>query len=155
LSSKFRIKRDYYAGALMVLIGVGAVAEASRYKFGTLSHMQPGFFPILVGVALAFIGILIAGTAALSEDEEGDDRIFLVPPEWRGWACILAGPIMFIIFGKFLGLAPATFACVFVSALGDRTATWKSSLFLALAVTVFGVGLFSFVLKIPFPVWRW
>ena len=52
-------------------------------------------------------------------------------------------------------MAPATFACVFVSALGDRTATLKSSLVLAAGVTVFGVLLFSYLLKVPFPIFRW
>jgi hypothetical protein len=39
--------------------------------------------------------------------------------------------------------------------LGDRSATWKSALALALAVTVFGVGLFSYLLQVPMPVLEW
>ena len=46
---------------------------------------------------------------------------------------------LFIVFGSVAGMAPATFACVFVSALGDRDSTWKSALILAVLVTVFGV----------------
>ncbi|MEJ0072041.1 MAG: hypothetical protein WDO24_28685 [Pseudomonadota bacterium] len=61
---------------------------------------------------------------------------------------------MFVVFGQH-GLAPGSFACVFVSALGDRTATWKSSLVLAVAVTTFGVILFCYVLQIPMPVFSW
>ncbi len=76
-------------------------------------------------------------------------------PEWRGWGCIIAGPLLFILFGHYAGLAPAIFACVFVSALGDRTATLKELLILATGVTVFGAGLFSYVLKVPFPLFRW
>ena len=44
-------------------------------------------------------------------------------------------------------------AC-FVPALGDRTATLKGSAILAAGVTFFGVLLFSYVLKIPFPMFR-
>jgi hypothetical protein len=51
-------------------------------------------------------------------------------------------------------MAPATFACVFISARGDKTATWKSSFLLALGVTFFGCLLFSYVLKVPFPLFR-
>ena len=57
--------------------------------------------------------------------------------------------------GEFFGLVPATFSCVFVSALGDRTATLKGTTYLAAGVTFFGVLLFSYVLKIPFPMFRW
>ncbi len=63
--------------------------------------------------------------------------------------------MLFIVFGELLGMAPATFVCVFVSALGDRTATLKSSAVLALGVTFFGVLLFHYVLQLPFPIFRW
>jgi hypothetical protein len=51
-------------------------------------------------------------------------------------------------------MIPAVFACVFVCALGDKTATYKSSLVLASCVTVFGVLLFHYLLNIPFPLLR-
>ena len=74
---------------------------------------------------------------------------------FAGWACILAGPLAFILFGSYFGLIPGTFACVFVSALGDREATIKSSAILAAVITVFGVGLFSYLLQIPMPLLAW
>ena len=39
--------------------------------------------------------------------------------------------------------------------LGDRSATLKGSLILAVAMTVFSVLLFSYVLHVPFPPLRW
>ena len=59
------------------------------------------------------------------------------------------------MFGTIGGMAPATFACVFVAALGDRDANWKSALILAALVTAFGVGLFHYLLQIPMPVLEW
>jgi len=52
-------------------------------------------------------------------------------------------------------LIPATFACVFVSALGDKDITLKSALVLGVAVTIFGVALFSYLLQVSMPMWRW
>ena len=75
MSGKFAWKRDYYAGALMVLLGVGAAVTGSGYKFGTLARMGPGFMPVVLGVVLAFIGILIAITALGSS--EPDETRFL------------------------------------------------------------------------------
>ena len=49
-----------------------------------------------------------------------DEQILPDNPQWYAWACIIAGPVLFIICGEYGGLIPATFACVFVSALGDR-----------------------------------
>jgi hypothetical protein len=153
LNGPLKLKRDYYAGGLMLLLGVGAAVTGSGYKFGTLARMGPGFMPVVLGVVLAFLGILIAGTALGSS--EPDDKKFLPDnPQWFGWLCILGGPVLFIILGQYGGMIPAIFACVFVCALGDNTATYKSSAVLATGVTVFGVLLFHYLLSIPFPLVR-
>jgi hypothetical protein len=146
-------KREFYAGTLMILLGCGAVVAARENPYGTLMHMGPGFFPTILGVILMLLGILIA-IPAVATLRDGPDRILPEHPEWWGWFCILAGPVLFMILGEYGGMAPATFACVFVSALGDRDATWKTSFLLALGITVFGCALFSFVLHVPFPIIR-
>jgi len=76
-------------------------------------------------------------------------------PDWRGWLCIIAGGALFIVFAWLTGLAPAIFACVFVAALGDRTASLRGSLVLALGMTVFGTVLFGYLLRISMPLWHW
>lgn len=153
MNRRITLKRDYYAGGLMLLIGAGAVVTGIGYKFGSLAKMGPGFLPVMLGIVLAFLGILIAGTALASS--ESDDKKFLPDkPQWFGWLCILGGPVLFIILGEYGGMIPAIFACVFVCALGDKTATYKSSAILAAGVTVFGVLLFHYLLSISFPLLR-
>ncbi len=147
-------KRDFYAGVLMTLLGAGVTFNSTTYNLGTLMHMGPGMFPFILGIVLTFLGLMIFSTALATPLGE-DESILPKNKEWRGWSCILAGPILFIVFGEFLGMVPATFACVFVSALGDREATLKNSFLLAAGVTFFGVLLFSYVLQIPFPMFRW
>ena len=149
-------KRDFYAGGLMLLIGLGVALKGLTYRGGTLMHMGPGFLPTALGVILALLGVAIALAASTqAETDDRDQRILPEHPQWWGWLCILAGPVLFIVFGRYFGLIPGTFACVFVSALGDRTASLKSSLILAIVVTAFGVGLFSYFLQIPMPVLTW
>jgi hypothetical protein len=149
----FRLKRDYYAGALMILIGLVAAQDARNYAIGTLRHMGPGYFPVALGVILIFLGILIAGTASTGAAADQAPPPFRV--EWRGWFCVIAGPILFIFFATFGGLLPATFACVFVSAFGDRDTTLKGATILAACTTVFGIVLFSYFLQIPMPIIKW
>ena len=138
----------------MMLIGLGASLEGLTYKLGTLTHMGPGFFPVALGVILVVLGMLIAATAVAGRPA-GDQGTLSKRSEWWGWFCIIAGPILFIILGLYGGMVPAAFACVFVTALGDRTATLKGSLTLAAAVTAFAVLLFYYLLRIPFPLFRW
>jgi putative Ca2+/H+ antiporter (TMEM165/GDT1 family) len=147
-------KKDFYAGGLLILFGLGAALKAPDYGAGTLMHMGPGFMPTALGVILVVLGVIIAG-AALSSPPDEHDRILPAHPQWFAWGCILAGPFLFVVVGSYLGMLPGTFACVFVSALGDRTQTWKSALVLASVVSVFGVGLFSYLLEVPMPVLTW
>lgn len=147
-------KRDFYAGGIMTLLGAAVTLDSMTYSLGTLTHMGPGMFPLMLGVTLTFIGVLILGTAMVTPLTD-NENILPKDREWFAWGCILAGPIAFIILGEFFGLVPATFACVLIPALGDRTATLKGSLMLAAGVTFFGVLLFVYILKIPFPMFRW
>ena len=148
------LKKDFYAGLFMVLLGAGVTLNSTTYRLGTLAHMGPGMFPFMLGILMTFIGVLIFIAGLVTPLEDGE-RILPDSMEWRGWICILAGPLMFILFGEFFGMAAATFMCVFVSALGDRTATLKGSVILAAGVTIVGGFLFSYVLKVPFPLFRW
>lgn len=153
MSAQFKMKRDYYAGGLMMLIGLGAAVEGSNYHVGTLVRMGPGFFPVALGVILVVMGMLIAG-ASLASAEGGDERILPEHPQWFGWLCIIGGPLMFMILGVYGGMIPAVFACVFICALGDRTTSLKAVFFLSAGVTFFGVILFYYLLKVPFPLLR-
>jgi len=148
------LKKDFYAGLAMVLLGGAVTLNSSTYNLGTFMHMGPGMFPFMLGILMTFVGVLIFITGLMTPLEEGE-RILPESMEWRGWACILAGPLMFILFGQFFGMVAGTFMCVFVSALGDRTATLKGSAVLAACITVAGAFLFSYVLKVPFPLFRW
>jgi hypothetical protein len=146
----FSHRRDYYAGALMVLVGGGAAYIGSHYRMGSLTSMGPGYFPTILGFVLAIIGIIIAGSAAFTAPAATAETP-APRPDWRGWLCITAAALLFIGLARYAGLVAATFACVFVAALGDRENGWKESALLAAGVTVFGVGLFSFVLHVQIP----
>jgi hypothetical protein len=149
-------KRDFYAGGLMILLGLGITLKGTSYRAGTLMHMGPGFMPTALGIILVLVGIAIAA-AALSPAAGGEHEESILPesPQWWAWSCILLSPVFFIFFGRYFGMAPGTFACVFIAALGDRGATWLSTFVLSAVVTVFGVSLFSYFLQVPMPIFTW
>lgn len=151
-------RRDYYSGALMSLIGVGAAYIGSTYQVGTLTRMGPGYFPLVLGVILTFLGILIAMSARQGGEAPAGliESLHTVPahPDWRGWACIIGSVLAFIVLAEHAGLVPATFACVFIGATGDRTSTVKASAALAAGITVFALVLFAYVLHVQIPIVR-
>ncbi len=148
-------KRDFYAGGLMVLLGLGVALKGSSYRAGTLMHMGPGFLPTALGVLLVMLGIAIAIAGLSPSANEEDQNILPEQPQWWAWFCILMSPVCFIAFGHYFGMIPATFSCVFVAALGDKNATWLGTFILAAVVTTFGVALFSYFLQVPMPILTW
>lgn len=152
--AEFATKRDFWAGVVMMLLGLFFAIDGPSYRTGTLFHMGPGFMPTALGVILTLLGLAISATAFAPSDEP-EEPFMPAHPQWRGWFCILAGPALFILFGSYFGLAPATFACVFMSALGDNSTTFKRALGLSVVVTVFGVAVFVYGLGVPIPVLAW
>jgi putative Ca2+/H+ antiporter (TMEM165/GDT1 family) len=146
-------RREAWAAGTMIVLGLGAIAQAATYSLGTLARMGPGMFPAILGALLVMLGLIIARMAVAPAAE--DDAEDLPPPEWRGWGCIIGGLLTFIVAGKDGGLVPATFALVFISALGDRQHTPRSAALLAAGVTVLGVAVFSWALQLQFPLFRW
>lgn len=150
----------------MLLLGLGIALKGATYRTGTLMHMGPGFMPTSLGVLLVILGIAIAVAGVSSSpaaeapgepsaDHGHSESILPENPQWWGWLCILLSPVFFIFFGRNFGMAPGTFACVAIAACGDKDANWKSTIILSTVVTVFGVGLFSYFLQVPMPIFTW
>ncbi len=135
----------------MTLIGLAALGGGLKYRVGTLERMGPGFFPAAVGAVLALVGVAIVLTAAPASGGSGER----VRPEWRGWGGIVGGILAFIVLGAHGGLVPATFAIVFVSALGDRRNTPGQAFWLALAMVAIGVVVFKWALHLGLPLFAW
>ena len=132
----------------MTVLGLGAAFQGSTYNIGSLSRMGPGYFPTVLGIILTLIGLAIAVTARFTHYEGEED---VLPPEWRGWICICASVIAFVVFGEYGGLVPATFSIVFIAALGDRMNTVKGAAILALSVVVVAIVVFWWALQMQLP----
>ena len=149
--SGFARHREHYAGLLIAAVGAGAIYEGAQYGIGTLTDMGSGFFPVMLGVGMIVMGALMAVTRPAVGDGHGHG---LQAPNWRGAAAIVAAVALFILLANRAGLAPATFCCVFVGALGTKGTRLVEAALLAAAVTVFGVVLFRYGLQIQFPILR-
>ena len=150
------MKRDYYAGAIMCAIAAFMGFNALGYNIGTIRNIGPGLFPFALSVVLFAVGLLIALNAGeavadgLDHFDEGASKY----PDIKGGIAIVAGMLAFVVLTQTLGIVAGTFACVFVSAIGAKDATWLGSLVLALVVTVFGIAVFIFLLKLNLPLFQ-
>jgi Tripartite tricarboxylate transporter TctB family len=153
-----QFKKDYYGGALLVVVGLAAVYAGVGYRVGELAHMGPGFFPVALGGLLALTGLLIALSARGEKPASTEAVSHGHPtgmPDMRGGICIIAGILSFLLLGEYGGLLPATFAIVFISALGDRDNTLTEALLLALAMCFIAVVVFWWALSLQLPLFQW
>ncbi len=146
-----RLNKDRVSAVLLFVLGIAVAGAGLTYRMGSLTRMGAGFIPVVLGVVLALVGVAIGITA-----DPGDfGTAETMPLEWRGWLCVLGGILAFSVLGKYGGLIPATFVSVFVAALGDRGNSLRDATLLALGITVVGVLIFIYGLKMTFPLFTW
>ena len=151
LSTLRRLNKDRVSAGILVVLGVAITGAGLTYRMGTLTRMGAGFIPVVLGTLLAMVGVAIGVTA-----EPGDfGTAQSMPMEWRGWLCVLGGILAFALLGVYGGMVPATFFSVLIAALGDRANSLRDALLLALAITVTGVLIFVYGLKMTFPLFTW
>jgi uncharacterized membrane protein len=140
-----RNNRDFIAGLLFVVLGGLAIALARDYPFGTTMRMGPGYFPTVLGAILLLFGVYVLARGLRSGDK--------VKGEW-GWKPLALITVSIVLFGFLLdraGLIPATIATLFVAAAAGREFRGKEVILLAVVMTAFSVAIFSWGLKLPYP----
>jgi putative tricarboxylic transport membrane protein len=156
---KVRGPRDFYGG--LVLIGLAIIAiVASGDLPGTHGFaFGPGTAPRLFAGLLAIVGALVA-LSGLLVDGPPIERYAVRGPAWVLLAILaFAGMIRGVSIGPVtippLGLVPSTFAAFLVSIFGSTEMRWVESLIAAVVMTAFCVGLFVYLLQLPFQLWPW
>lgn len=138
--------KDFWTGVIFMAFGAAAVWLARAYPFGTGVKMGPGYFPTVLGVLLAGVGLLVVlrglfrtGTAvgAFAYRE-----IFLV----------LLGTVLFGLLLRGAGLIVAVLLLVGVSAHASRKFRWGQTLALGAGMAAFCVLVFVKALGMPIAV---
>jgi hypothetical protein len=140
-----RNNRDFIAGLLFIVLGGLAVVLARDYPFGTTMRMGPGYFPTVLGGILLLFGVYVLARGVRSGDK--------VKGEW-GWKPLALIALSIVLFGVLLdrvGMVPATVVTLIVAAAAGREFRWKEVILLAVVMTVFSVAVFSYGLKLPYP----
>jgi hypothetical protein len=156
-----KLTKDRLGGALLLAAGAAAVLAGSGYGLGTLRQMGSGFYPVVLGVLLALIGVVLLATATRAPDAPlataPAETAHLSGPvaQWRGWLCILGGALSFVVLGQHGGLVPASFVAVFVAALGDRNNGMRDAALLAALMTLLGIVVFHYGLHLLLPLFQW
>jgi hypothetical protein len=138
--------KDFLAGLIFLAFGLAAMFIADRdYPMGSLRHMGPGNFPAALGVVLALFGIFLAARGVAWTNKEKPASW-----DWRPVSCIVASMVAFGFLLPRFGLVGALLAMFLISSLGGREFRWREVLVLTVVMTAFAIGVFVYLLKLPF-----
>lgn len=139
--------KDFLAGFIFFAFGWAAMVVADNdYPMGSLTRMGPGNFPAGLGVVLGLFGIYLMARGAGWRAKTATP----VAWEWRPVSCIVASMLAFGFLVPRLGLVPALAAMFFIAALGGHEFRLREVLVVTLVMTALAVGVFVYLLKLPF-----
>jgi len=159
---RIRNQKDSFSGLLFMLVGLAFAWGASQYRIGISASMGPGYFPLMLGLMLALLGVAIVLRAlAWRAPPDAAD-----PGKVGAWA---VKPLFFIIaanllFGLLLGGLPrfglpamglvlAIYGLTVVAGMAGERFSLKESLLLATVLALGSYLAFVLLLKLQFVVW--
>lgn len=133
----------------LFLIGAAVSIGAFSYEVGALRRMGPGYFPLLLGIALC----LLSGLVLFEDRGSRDQSAYVSSHVWlrHGRALLfpLGGILLFAALIKAAGFLPAVFACTLLAGFADRTNRPVPLVLIAVVVAIFAATVFVFGLGIP------
>jgi uncharacterized protein YybS (DUF2232 family) len=144
---KNRDTRDLIGGILLIAIGVFAVLHSRQYEFGELQRMGPGYFPTVLGILLAVLGLLVAVPALFREGTS-------IKIEFKSLIWVMVSILIFAALLDHLGMIITSALAVTASSMASDI-QWKARLILSGCVAAITYLIFSFGLGMVIPVWPW
>ena len=147
LPFRIRSQRDFWSG--IVLIGLAALALYATYDLAGMrgSRLGPGTAPRLFASILGLLGFVIIVTSVY-RGEPGFPRYRV-----RGPLFVTASILLFAALIEPLGLVFTSFIVFTFAAASSSETRWAETTAAGIALTVFCVVLFVYLLKLPFPLW--
>lgn len=139
--------KDLLAGLIFIGFGLAFGYATLSYEIGTALRMGPGYFPLVLSGIMVLLGVVITVQSFAS----GPDATPLGRVPWLGLVLIMGGLVFFGLTVRGLGLAPALFVTVFMSAFAsERTGVVGAFIIAALLVAV-SMAIFVWALGLPLP----
>lgn len=144
---RFRCLQDYAGGVFLIVLAVIGVAGTASLNFKTSTGVGPGMMPRATGLIIIALGLIMI-INALYQRGEGLDRWSI-----RGIVFVLGSAMVFGWTIRSMGLIVAGPLAVIISAMADRDTKWLEVIVFSILMTVACIGLFSYALKLPIPIW--
>lgn len=155
---RIKSQKDFWSGLMFTAAGIAFGWGATNYTIGEGARMGPGYFPLMLGILLAIIGVFIIFEALVVETEDGEK---IGKFAWKPLFYIIASNVIFGILLAGLpkigipamGLIVAIYALTFVAAMAGEEFKAKEIFGLATVLAIMSYVAFIVLLKLQFPVW--
>ena len=151
-------QKDFFSGLMFMGVGAAFAWGATTYNVGAGARMGPGYFPLVLGVLMAILGIAVTFKSLVIETEGGDK---IGKWAWKPLVYIIAANLLFGIFLGGLpsiklpamGLIAGIYALTFVASMAETGWKVKNTFILATVLAAGSYVAFVLVLKLQFAVW--
>jgi len=151
-------QKDFFAGLMFMGVGTAFAWGATSYSIGTGARMGPGYFPLLLGVMLALLGVAIIFNALVVESANGDKigkwayrpLVYIIGANLIFGVCLGGLPSMKI---PAIGMMFGIYVLTFVASMAEKGMNVKKTFMLATVLAIISYVAFVKVLKLQFAVW--
>jgi putative tricarboxylic transport membrane protein len=160
---QFRVRgpRDFYGGLFLIALAILAILASGDLPGQHGFAFGPGTAPRMFATLLAIVGAIVAITGLLMDGPPLEGFAIKGPTYVLAailvFAALIRGvslaPIGIPVTLPSLGLVVSTFAAFVISIMGSSEMKWVESLIAGAAMTAFCVGLFVYLLQLPFQLW--
>lgn len=147
---RIKSQKDFWSGAMFVVVGIGFAVGATQYNFGASARPGPGYFPFGLGILLALLGALVL-FKALTIETEGGDPIGSIA--WKPLALIVASIVVAAVSLPRLGMVITLPLLITVAALASDEFRWRDAAIMSVVLTLVCWGVFIKGLSLTVPVW--
>lgn len=151
-------QKDFFSGLLFTAFGTAFAVGAQNYGMGVAAKMGPGFFPTMLGIILALIGVAVL-VGAFTKGAPGGDKVGTLA--YRQLFFVIAANLLFgVMIGGLpsiglpsMGLIVGIYVLVIVASFAGDVFKLKEVLILATVLAAGSYLAFIKLLKLTFPVW--
>jgi hypothetical protein len=155
---QIKSQKDFYSGLMFLVVGVAFAWGASSYSIGTGARMGPGYFPLILGILLAILGVVIAFKAMTVDTPDGQKIGALA---WKPLVYVIGANLLFgVMLGGLpsvgipaMGMIAGIYALTIVASLAGSEFKLREVLVLATILSIGSYLAFVVLLKLQFPVW--
>jgi hypothetical protein len=143
------VNKDWFSSLFFILLSVYVCWQSIDLGFGSFGKPGPGFFPLLSGLVLGFLGTIVFFGTLISKNIH--EKIFNQKTPWKPLLLTFSSLIGFNLFLKILGFNFTTFLFVGLLLWGVERKNWTVSILIALSITLGAYIVFELLLQSQLP----